>query len=188
LREGDVIYYRGPYGNGWNIEEAYDKELVIVSGGLGIAATRWIFQEAIDGRYPIRKVLHLYGSKDYESLLYRELYHRWEEKAEFLVTIDRPDERWNRNVGLITDLIKRTSISKDVLVFICGPDPMVKACILELREKGVKYERIYASLERHMKCSVGTCGHCMIGPFFVCKDGPIFRYDSIREYFERKEV
>ncbi len=188
LREGDVLHYRGPYGNGWKIEEAYDKELLIISGGLGIAATRWIFQEAIDGRHPIRRVLHLYGSKDYESLLYRELYHRWEEKAEFLITLEKPDERWKGNVGLITELIKKTNISKDALVFICGPDPMVKACVLELEKKGVEHEGIYASLERHMKCSVGTCGHCMIGPFFVCKDGPVFRYDRIKEYFERKEV
>ena len=80
------------------------------------------------------------------------------------------------------------SLDKDTVVFMCGPDPMVKACVKLLEDMGINPMQVYASLERHMKCSVGTCGHCMIGPYFVCKDGPIFRYDLIREYFERKEV
>ncbi len=186
LKEGDYLYWRGPYGNRWEIERAYNKTLLIISGGLGLAATRWVFEEALNK--PIKRLVHLYGSKDYDSLLYRYLYENWSSKAEFHITLDRPDPRWKGKVGLITELLKELELDEDTIVFTCGPDPMVKACVRILHEKGIPPSNIYASLERHMKCSVGTCGHCMIGPYFVCKDGPVFRYDLIREYFERKEV
>ncbi len=186
LREGNLLYWRGPYGNVWELERAYGRTLLILSGGLGLAATRWVFEEAM--KKPIKRLVHLYGSKDYDSLLYRYLYQEWSSKAEFYITLDKPDQRWKGKVGLITELLRDIDLEKDAIVFACGPDPMVKACVKVLQEKGIPLSNIYASLERHMKCSVGTCGHCMIGPYFVCKDGPIFRYDLIREYFERKEV
>ncbi len=186
LREGDYLYYRGPYGNRWELERAFGKTLLILSGGLGLAATRWVFERAMES--PVKRLIHLYGSKDYESLLYKEFYEKWAKGAEFHITLDRPHPEWKGRVGLITELLKELELEKDAVVFMCGPDPMVKACVKTLEEKGIRAENIYASLERHMKCSVGACGHCMIGPYFVCKDGPVFRYDLIREYFERKEV
>ncbi len=186
LREGDLLYWRGPYGNRWSLEEAYGKTLLILSGGLGLAATRWVFEEAM--KRPIKRLIHLYGSKDYDSLLYKYLYEEWSSKADLRAIIGTSHPQWKGKTGIITDLLRKLDIERDSLVFICGPDPMVKACVSLLKEKGIEENRIYASLERHMKCSVGTCGHCMIGPYFVCKDGPIFRYDLIKEYFERKEV
>ncbi|MCS7277382.1 MAG: FAD/NAD(P)-binding protein [Aquificaceae bacterium] len=186
LKEGDFLYWRGPYGNTWNLQEAYGKTLLILSGGLGLAATRWVFEEAT--KSPVRRLIHLYGSKDYDSLLYTYLYEEWSSKAEFHITLDKPHPKWKGKVGLITELIKEIDLKEDTIVFACGPDPMIKACVRLLEERGIPLKNIYTSLERHMKCSVGTCGHCMIGPYFVCKDGPVFRYDLIREYFERKEV
>ncbi|RMH80968.1 MAG: Ni/Fe hydrogenase subunit gamma [Acidobacteria bacterium] len=186
LKEGEILYYRGPYGNTWDIERAHKGELLIISGGLGLAATRWVFEQA--KTHHIKRLIHIYGSKDYHSLLYRYLYEHWHSYSEFYITLERPDPRWNGRVGLVTDLLREIELKEDTVVFTCGPDPMVKACVSLLENKGIKVYNIYASLERHMKCSLGTCGHCMIGPYFVCKDGPIFRYDLIREYFERKEV
>ncbi|MCS7195657.1 MAG: Ni/Fe hydrogenase subunit gamma [Aquificaceae bacterium] len=186
LKEGDRLYWRGPYGNIWELEKAFGRTLLLISGGLGLAATRWVFEEAL--RSPVRRLLHLYGSKDYENLLYPYLYEDWSSKAEFHIILGRSHPHWKGRVGLITELIEELELEEDTVVFTCGPDPMVKACVKLLERKGIHPENIYASLERHMKCSVGTCGHCMIGPYFVCKDGPIFRYDLIREYFEREEV
>lgn len=186
LRAGNQLYWRGPYGNSWALEKAYGKTLLILSGGLGLAATRWVFEEAI--KSPVRRLVHLYASKDYENLLYRDLYGEWSSKSEFHITIGNSHPDWKGRVGLITDLLRETKLEVDTIVFTCGPDPMVKACVRVLEEKGIPAENVYASLERHMKCSVGTCGHCMIGPYFVCKDGPVFRYDQIRAYFERREV
>ena len=188
LSEGDFIYLRGPYGNIWPVEEAYGKQLVIISGGLGLAATKWIMEEAIKNKKQFKGILSLYGSKNYDSLLYRYEYERWHSHINFRITLDKPDPRWKGDVGLITELIKKTEIDRDAVVFMCGPDPMVKFSVIELEKKGVGTDKIYVSMERHMKCSVGTCGHCMFGPFFVCKDGPVFRYSEIKEFFERKEV
>mgnify|MGYP001773375606 CR=1 FL=1 len=188
LKEGDILYYRGPYGNVWDLKSAYGKHLLIISGGLGLAATRWIYETALKEKHFFKSLLHLYGAKDYESLIYRYLYERWGIGKSFLITIDKPDERWKGHTGMITELLKDIEIEHDTVVFMCGPDPMVKACVLKLEERGLPAKEIYVSLERHMKCSVGTCGHCMMGPFFVCKDGPVFRYDKVREFFERKEV
>ncbi|MFN7065266.1 MAG: FAD/NAD(P)-binding protein [Aquificaceae bacterium] len=186
LREGDLLYWRGPYGNRWKLEEAYGKTLLILSGGLGLAATRWVFEKAMESS--VKRLIHLYGSKDYESLLYRYLYEDWSSKSDFRIILNNPHPQWEGRVGLITDLLQELDLEEDAVVFVCGPDPMVKACVSVLKEKGIREDRVYVSLERHMKCSVGTCGHCMIGPYFVCKDGPIFQYHLIREYFERKEV
>ncbi len=186
LKEGDLLYWRGPYGNRWDLERAYGKTLLIISGGLGLAATRWVFEEA--QKSPVKRLIHLYGAKDYDSLLYRYLYKDWNNRADFRIVLSNPHPQWKGKVSLITNLLKELDLEKDTIVFMCGPDPMVKACIPLLKEKGIDEDSVYASLERHMKCSVGTCGHCMIGPYFVCKDGPIFRYDLIKEYFERKEV
>ncbi len=188
LKPGDKIYIRGPYGNSWDLDRAEGKQLVLISGGLGLAAIKWIMEEAIAKKDKFKGILSLYGSKSYDSLLYRYRYEEWTSQIDFRITIDRPDERWNGDVGLITDLIKKSEIHKDAVVFMCGPDPMVKFSVIELSKKGVPLENIYVSMERHMKCSIGICGHCMFGPYFVCKDGPIFKYSSIKEFFERKEV
>ncbi len=188
LKEGDLLYYRGSYGNFWDLEIAKGKSLVLVSGGLGFAAIKWVMEEAIKRKDEFSSVIFLYGSKNYDSLLYTYHYEMWYREIDFKITLDNPDPRWKGDVGLITELIRKTKLNKDSIVFMCGPDPMVKFSVIELEKKGITPDRIYVSMERHMKCSVGTCGHCMFGPFFVCKDGPIFRYSEIREFFERKEV
>jgi NAD(P)H-flavin reductase len=188
MKAGDRMYIRGPYGNSWDLNQAEGRQLVLISGGLGLAAIRWIMEEAIKQKYRFKSILSLYGSKSFDSLLYRYNYDRWFSEIEFRITIDKPDKRWKGNVGLITKLIADSDIQENAVVFMCGPDPMVKFSVIELCKKGVSLDNIYVSMERHMKCSVGTCGHCMFGPFFVCKNGPIFRYSQIKEFFERKEV
>ncbi len=188
LKEGQSIYLRGPYGNEWSLEEGKGKHLILISGGLGLAAVKWVFEESLKIKNEFKRITLLYGSKSFDSLLYRYKYDEWSKEAEFKIILDRKDIRWNGPVGLITDLISETEISEDSVVFMCGPDPMVKFSVLKLIDKGVPLDRIFVSMERHMKCSVGTCGHCMFGPYFVCKDGPIFKYSTIKEFFERKEV
>ncbi len=188
LDKGEFLYLRGPYGNRWPVEEAYGRQIVLVSGGLGLAAIKWVMEEIISRKNLFKNILSLYGSKNYDSLLYRYMYDRWRSEIQFEITLDSPDPRWKGHTGLITELIKISPVESDAVVFICGPDPMVKFSVMQLEEKGIKPENIFVSMERHMKCSVGTCGHCMFGPFFVCKDGPVFRYSQIREFFERKEV
>ncbi len=188
IKEKDKLYIRGPYGNFWDLDLAKGKDLVFVAGGLGLAALKWAIDEAIKRKSDFKSINVFYGAKDYNALLYKYKYKDWENAVYFNISLDKEDSRWDGFVGLISSLIKAKNLSKNSIVFMCGPDPMVKASVLELLEKGISLENIYISMERHMKCSLGTCGHCMFGPFFVCKDGPIFQYSKIKEFFERKEV
>ncbi len=188
LREGDILYFRGPYGNIWPKEKAYFKDLIIISGGLGLAATRWILENVIKEREKFNSILSIYGSKTFDDLLYKDMYNKWQNNTNFYVTLDKPDNRWNGKIGTVLDVIKDLYIKKDSVVFLCGPDPMVKACINELKKFSIEESNIFVSLERHMKCAVGTCGHCMIGPFFVCKNGPIFDYKNIKMFYDKRGV
>ncbi|MCS7150376.1 MAG: FAD/NAD(P)-binding protein [Caldimicrobium sp.] len=187
LKEGDLIFYRGPFGNSWKLKEAFGKSLLFISGGLGLAATRFPYEEALRvGKF--KKIIHLYGAKDSESLLYRYLYPLWSAKSDFRVVVEKTKGNRTLKVGLVTDLLKEAPLDENTMVFICGPEPMFKTCLEILRQKGVPDERIFLSLERHMKCSIGSCGHCMLGPYYVCKDGPIFPYSLIRVFHEEKEL
>lgn len=188
LKKRDTVHFRGPYGNVWPKEKAYFKDLIIISGGLGLAATRWILEEIIKERENFNNIISIYGSKSFDDLLYDDMYNKWQEKINFYITLDKPDDRWNGKIGNVLDVIKDLDIKKDSVVFICGPDPMVKACINELRNFAIKESNMIVSLERHMKCAVGTCGHCMIGPLFVCKNGPIFNYETIKMFYEKRGV
>lgn len=187
VKKGDTVYLRGPYGNRWGYEEAYGRDVLIVSGGLGLAATRWLIEEVIKRKVNFKSILSLYGSKSYEDLLYRDVYDRWSREIDFEITISNPHPDWKGKTGLITHLVEQID-SKDLKVFMCGPDPMVKAVVDILLKKGVTKSDIVVSLERHMKCSVGTCGHCMFGPYFVCKDGPVFRYSDIEYFYTKRAV
>lgn len=188
VREGDVIHLRGPYGNLWPTDKAFGKNIIIISGGLGLAATRWVLEEVIKQKHRFKNVISLYGAKSYDDILYREKIGEWEKEIDFRTILNIKNEMWKGKVGLITDLVKEIEIDKDSVVFMCGPDPMVNAVIEILKSKDIKKENIYVSLERHMKCAVGTCGHCMIGPYFVCKDGPVFNYKDIEYFYTKKGV
>lgn len=187
IKPGDIVYLRGPYGNSWDYEEAYGKDVVIISGGLGLAATRWLMEKIIQEKDKFKSVLSIYGSKSYEDLLYTESYETWKSQIDFEIIIGKPSQNWNGRVGLITEIVEEIK-KKDTKIFLCGPDPMVKAVVDILIRKDIDKSDIKVSLERHMKCSVGTCGHCMFGPSFVCKDGPVFRYSNIDYFFNKKGV
>lgn len=187
IQEEETVYLRGPYGNTWGFEEAYGRDVIIISGGLGLAATRWLMEKIIQNRDNFKVVYSLYGSKSFQDLLYKEEYDSWTREIDFRVTIGTPDPVWTGRVGMITQLLEDIQ-TKNPSIFICGPDPMVKAVLDILSSKGVDKREIKVSLERHMKCSVGTCGHCMFGPFFVCKDGPVFRYSDIEYFYTKKGV
>lgn len=188
INKNDTLYLRGAYGNIWPIEKAYGKNLIIISGGLGLAATRWIIEEAIEQKDKFKNIFCFYGAKSYEDLIYKDVIKNWGQNIPFETIIEKPNEIWSGKTGLITDLINGINIDSDSIVFLCGPDPMVNACITSLSQKNIQKDKIYISLERHMKCAVGTCGHCMIGPFFVCKDGPIFNYKDIEYFFTKRGV
>ena len=191
LDRGDVVGLRGPYGSAWPLEEARGKDVVIVTGGLGCAPVVAAINSVMARReaYGALKIIH--GIKTPGDLLYRERFRAWRKipNTEVHLTVDRPDRRWKHAVGVVTTLFSEARIDADrSVVMICGPEVMMRSAVKELTGRGVAEERIYLSLERNMKCAVGFCGHCQYGPMFICKDGPVVRYDRISRWFGIREL
>ncbi|MGE5140407.1 MAG: FAD/NAD(P)-binding protein [Rudaea sp.] len=191
LKRGDMIGVRGPYGTSWPVREAEGKDVVIVAGGIGLPPLRPALYEIMDNRKKYGKVVLLYGARTPEEMLYPRELSQWRAKfdLEVYVTVDRATGNWLGNVGVVTTLIPRAPFDPgNTIAMSCGPEVMMRYTVLELRKRGIPAENIYISMERNMKCGVGFCGHCQLGGDFVCKDGPVFRFDSLEYLFEKREV
>ena len=191
LGAGATIGVRGPFGKQWPIAKAKDKQLLIVAGGLGLPPLRPVIEEALAAPDRFNGVRVLYGARSPPDLIYTYEYDRWRGAGgcEFFLTVDRGTREWKGNVGVVTTLFPKAGIDpKGAVAFICGPELMLKFSILELAKLGVSPENIFISMERNMSCGLGTCGHCQLGPHFICRDGPIFSYPQVRDFFPREGV
>ena len=183
LGEGDVVGIRGPFGNGFPVEEMRDKGLVFVSGGLGLAPLRPLINTVFARRGDFGKVSILYGARTPGDMLFRDELAVWAgmDNTEVLVTVDAGSEDWQGNVGVVTTLFGKTEIStRDAVAIVCGPPIMFRFVIPELLKMGFSEGAIVLTLERLMKCGVGKCGHCNIGAKYVCQDGPVFSYEELK--------
>lgn len=186
LREGDVIGFRGPYGVGWPMSSVVGRNVVLVAGGIGLPPLRPVIREIARNRGAYGKLIILYGARTPEDLIFSYEYCDYESipNTELYVTVDKPSESWRGSVGVVTNLIKHVDVDpNETYVFICGPEIMMRFAVRELIKRGFKTNKIYLSLERRMKCGVGLCGHCQMGPYFVCKHGPVFPLWFISRYF-----
>jgi len=157
---------------------------LIISGGIGLAPLRPVLYHIIQYRADYGKVALLYGARTPDDILYIKELEKWRSRfdMEVLVTVDRAPNSWRGNVGVVTRLINRTQFDPlHSAAFICGPEIMMRFSILELQKKGVAEDRLFISMERNMKCGVGLCGHCQLGPTFVCKDGPVYKFTDIKD-------
>lgn len=191
LRKGDSIGVRGPYGTAWPLEEAKSRDVVLVTGGIGLAPLRPAILKLIHKRKDYGNVVLLYGARTPADILFRKEIETWRGKLhlEVDVTVDHATPDWFGKVGVVTTLVPRAPFDPfDTVAMVCGPEIMMRYSIFELMERGVSKDRIYVSMERNMKCGVGLCGRCQFGPLFVCKDGPVFRYDAVSHLFELREV
>jgi NAD(P)H-flavin reductase len=191
LRPGDVVGVRGPFGTPWPVEEAAGSDVVIVAGGIGLAPLRPALYHLLANRDRYGKVVLLYGARTPEDLLYKRELQKWRGRFDLDVeiTVDSATGEWRGNVGVVTTLIPRAPFDPlHTVALVCGPEIMMRFTVLELQKRGIALENIYISMERNMKCAVGFCGHCQFGPTFICKDGPVFRFDQIRPFFETREV
>lgn len=191
LPPGETLGIRGPFGEGWPLEEAKGRNVVIVTGGLGCApvvgAIEYIFRRRTE--YGSIKILH--GVKTPHDLLYRERFDRWRRvpDTEVLLTSDQPDKTWSHHVGVVTELFERVTIDPaKSIVLMCGPEIMMRLGAPILLRRGIPATAMYVSLERHMECGIGLCGHCQMGPYFLCKDGPVMRYDRVEQWLGRTGV
>ena len=191
LKPGDQLGIRGPFGTGWPLDEAQRKDVVIVTGGLGCApvvgAIEYIFRRR--DQFGAVKILH--GVKTPHDLLYRERFDAWRRHpdTEVLLTSDQPDKTWRYHVGVVTELFEQVSLDPaKSIVLMCGPEIMMRLGVPILMRRGMSATAIYVSLERHMECGIGLCGHCQLGPYFLCKDGPVMRYDRVAPWLGRVGV
>jgi NAD(P)H-flavin reductase len=191
LKKGDMLGVRGPYGTHWPVEEAQGRDVIIVTGGIGLAPLRPALYHLLAHREKYHKIVLLYGARTPEDILYRRELERWRSKfdLEIQVTVDRGTRAWRGNVGVVTTMIGRSPFDpSNAIAMACGPEVMMRFAVLEFERRGLASKDIYLSMERNMKCAIGFCGHCQYGPAFICKDGPVFRFDRIEPIFGKAEI
>ena len=184
LQPGSKVGIRGPYGNGFPVEEMRGQDLLIAPAGLGMAPLRSLIHQVLDERDAFGRVIILYGAREPAQLLFRDELAQWEARddVELHVTVDRGDEGWTGNVGVITTLFPKIRVNPHNTVAVTvGPPIVYRFVLMELLSKGLHDGRIYLSLERRMKCGLGKCGHCQINDAYVCQEGPVFSYARLKE-------
>ena len=187
LVPGNTVGLRGPLGHGFPIQRFHGKDLLFAPGGLGMAPLRSLIQQVLDDRRNFGKVTILYGARHPSELLFAEELQAWSEQPDVEVhtTVDRPDEQWNGNVGVITTLFSKVSLyARNTVAVTVGPPVMYRFVLMELLGKGIPEANIWLSLERRMKCGVGKCGHCQMHHLYACLDGPAFCYAQIKHLEE----
>jgi len=191
VKPGTQLGVRGPFGSHWPLTAAEGQDLVIIAGGLGLAPVRPVIYKVLQEREKYGRVWLLYGARNPAEILYSEELHTWRSQfdLEVRLTLDRGDEHWRGAVGVVTTLIPRLALDPScTLAMVCGPEIMMRFVAQALETEGLKQEQIYVSLERNMHCGIGLCGHCQLGPDFICKNGPVFRYDQVAKILTLREV
>ena len=189
LKPGDKFAVRGPYGNGFPMEDYYGKNLVFVAGGIGLIPLRSCIIYALAHREKYKRIQIFLGAKTPRDLMYRDNLREWEKSAgvECHLTVDRAADGWTGSVGVVGSLFKKPGVQvavEDTVAFVCGPPIMFRFVIKDLKALGFQDKNIVSTLERYMKCGVGKCGHCCIGVAYVCVDGPVFTCEQIQKLGE----
>ena len=191
MKKGDMIGVRGPFGTPWPLQEAVGNDVMVIAGGVGLAPLRPVIYHLLAEREKYGNVSILYGARSPEDMLYAKELEKWRGRFDLEVeaSVDSAKRGWMGNVGVVTQLIpKAISDPDNTLAMVCGPEIMMRFTVKELQKQEISDSGIYITMERNMKCAIGFCGHCQFGPQFICKDGPVFRYDRIRNIFGKREI
>ncbi len=191
MKRGEMLGVRGPFGTGWPVAEAEGNDVVIVAGGLGLAPLRPAIYRVLANRPRYGSVCIFYGARTPDDILYRHELQGWRGQFDLTVdvTVDRALGDWAGKVGVVTKLLSQGGFDPlNTVAMVCGPEVMMRYAVKTLNEQRVGYDRIFVSMERNMKCAVGFCGHCQFGPSFVCREGPVYRFDKIKDLFELREI
>lgn len=183
LEAGSEVGIRGPFGKGFPVRILEGNDLLFVAGGLGIVPLRSLINFVIDNRRDFGKVNILLGCKTPKDMLFHDEVDEWNKRLDVKIncTVDKADPDWQGNVGLITSLIPGVTLETErTFAVVVGPPIMYKFVIKELLKKEIPDRQILVSLERHMKCGLGKCGHCQINNYYCCQEGPVFSYDKIK--------
>ena len=188
LSAGDKVYIRGPFGTTFPVDDAMKgQDLLFICGGIGLVPVRSAIQYVLDNRDDYGRVMILFGAKTPRERLFTDEFDEWRsaKNVTLLETVDHRDEGWSGPEGVITTLMPLVKVDETrTIAIICGPPIMYKFVITELLKCKVREDQIYLSLERHMKCGVGKCGHCQVNNIYVCQDGPVFKFSDINDIEE----
>ncbi|MCL5266199.1 MAG: FAD/NAD(P)-binding protein [Chloroflexi bacterium] len=183
LKEGDIIGVRGPYGTCWPLEEAAARDILIVAGGIGFAPLRPVIEHIIGNPSVYGKLTVLFGAKTPQDILFTRDFDRWRSRpnVELVLTVDRVDgQKWEHNIGVVPTLFEKIKLdAKNTVAMLCGPEIMLRFCLVDLIKRGFPMNQLFISMERRMSCGTAQCGHCFFGPKFVCRDGPVFRFAEV---------
>jgi NAD(P)H-flavin reductase len=188
---GDVLGVRGPFGTEWPVPEAEGRDVVLVAGGIGLAPLRPVIHALLARRERYGDVSILYGGRTPQELLYVAEVERWRGRFDVTVEVivDAGDRDWHGRVGVVTRLIPRATFDPaNTVAMMCGPEVMMRFAAAALGDAGVPDESMWLSMERSMECAEGHCGHCQLGPLFICKDGPVLRCDVVEPLMRVAEL
>lgn len=198
LKKGDIIGIRGPYGKSWPLEESKNKNIILFAGGVGLAPLRAVIYQIISNRKEFKNVWLFYGSRTPDDILYKEEVSFYiKNNIDVRISVDsdinknfnRRDFNFSWSLGSIISVLEgMQDFSEDTVAMTCGPEIMMSFVVLSLLNKKVLSSNIYLSLEKNMQCGKGTCGHCVWGPYYMCKDGPVFNYEKIKHLLKIREL
>lgn len=188
---GTTVGVRGPFGTGWDVGDGSGGDVVVITGGIGLAPLRPALLEIVSRREDFGRVVLLHGARSPEDILFAEDLDSWstEHGIAVEVTVDYGPPSWTGRVGLVTSLVSRAGFDPHrTLALVCGPEVMMRYAAAALLDRGVPAERVRLSMERNMKCGVGLCGHCQVRELFLCLDGPVLSYDRLAPLIDIREL
>lgn len=191
LQRGATVGLRGPFGSAWPLASAAGKDVLLIAGGVGLPPLWSVLQEILAHRENFGNVALLLGARTPDNILYRRRLERLRDCSDLFlgITVDRAGPEWHGHVGVVTTLIDQVPFSAtNSVAMICGPEVMMRFTVRELQRRGIREDQIYLSMERNMKCAIALCGHCQFGPAFICREGPVLRYDRIRDWLPIREL
>jgi len=191
LEPGDRVGVRGPFGNHWPLAAAVDLDVLVMASGIGLVPLRPVLYHLLHERADYGRVALLYGARTPANLLFQPEIEQWRRTPglDLRVTMSRAGPEWPGDVGYVTaQLPKIRCDPAATLAMVCGPEPMIRSSAVALEALGIGAERIFVSLERNMKCALGLCGRCQLGPLFICRDGPVFSWRQVQHLLPVREL
>ena len=191
LEPGHQLGVRGPFGTSWPVDEAIGRDVIVMAGGIGLAPLRPILYRVFAEREKFGRVALLYGTRSPDDILFGPELDSWAEDdgTHVAITVDHAASDWTGPVGVVTTLVKPELFDPaNAVAFICGPEVMMRFSVTALMDTGLPASAIHISMERNMKCAIGHCGHCQYNRTFICKDGPVFRFDKLRDILPIREL
>jgi NAD(P)H-flavin reductase len=187
---GDVLTVRGPFGSAWPVDEGQGHDVVVITGGIGLAPLRPAILRLLARAGSYGRLLLLYGGRGPDQLLYLGELDSWRERGlDVTTTVDSAGPEWLGHVGVVPKLVRRASFDGErAVALVCGPEVMMRFTLTALERRGVTADRVHLSVERNMQCGIGHCGHCQLGPTLVCRDGPVYRAADLARWLSVREL